>query len=196
MTIPVLLGSLRTSGNGPGLGEHIIQRCKTQGLDARLATELFPPGSSLPTGPILDATISHLIKDASHYQDKDVQAWSRIVSDSPALIIVTPQYNWGYPGPLKNTLDHIYNEWKNKPILLITYGGHGGSKCAEQLKIVLEGGLNATLVTEPVKITLPVDFIRGDERADPSREDQKSFRLQYEPQVDAAITNLKEIVSK
>ena len=52
---------------------------------------------------------------------------------------VTPQYNWGYPAPLKNALDHLYGEWAGKPAMIVTYGGHGGGRCAEQLLQVLQG---------------------------------------------------------
>jgi NAD(P)H-dependent FMN reductase len=55
------------------------------------------------------------------------------------VIFVTPQYNWGYPAPLKNAIDHLYKEWGGKPVVIVTYGGHGGSKCANQLREVVEG---------------------------------------------------------
>lgn len=192
MTIPVLLGSLRPSGNGVGFAEHVIQRCKSLQLEAALASSMLPSGVSLPTGPVLSPLIAAGITDSSQYDSEEVRAWSRLVSQSKAIIILTPQYNWGIPGPLKNTLDHIYYEWRGKPILLITYGGHGGGKCAEQLKSVLEGGLKAVLVTDPFSITLPPSFIRGSDRVDPSNSDQATFRAQYEAGLDDAITKLKE----
>jgi NAD(P)H-dependent FMN reductase len=61
------------------------------------------------------------------------------VSAADAFVFVTPQYNWGYPAPLKNALDHLYKEWANKPAVIVTYGGHGGGKCGRQLKQVLKG---------------------------------------------------------
>jgi NAD(P)H-dependent FMN reductase len=41
-------------------------------------------------------------------------------------VFVSPQYNWGYPAPLKNAIDHLYKEWLGKPAVIVTYGGHGG----------------------------------------------------------------------
>jgi NAD(P)H-dependent FMN reductase len=73
------------------------------------------------------------------YLNKHTLAWSRKVADANAFIFVTPQYNWGYPAPLKNALDHLYEEWSEKPAMLVTYGGHGGDKCASQLRQVLDG---------------------------------------------------------
>jgi NAD(P)H-dependent FMN reductase len=62
---------------------------------------------------------------------------------------VTPQYNWGYPAPLKNALDHLYKEWSSKPALIVTYGGHGGGRCAEQLQQVCHGLHMTPIITKP-----------------------------------------------
>lgn len=194
MTIPILLGSVRHTSNGVGLANHLLQRCKVHGIEAALASNLLPSGMSIPIGPVLDERIAAMIKDSLDYSDPEVQAWSKLVSASPALIILTPQYNWSFPGPLKNALDQLYHEWHNKSILLVTYGGHGGNKCSEQLKQVLEGGLKAKLITDPVMITLPSDFIRGDQRADAANGDQKAFREQYQAKLDQAIRALQNYV--
>jgi NAD(P)H-dependent FMN reductase len=73
------------------------------------------------------------------YANDHTRAWSRRVSEGDAVVFVTPQYNWGYPAPLKNALDHLYAEWRGKPALIVTYGGHGGGRCAAQLRQVTEG---------------------------------------------------------
>ena len=51
---------------------------------------------------------------AGGYAQPHTQAWSRKVSEGDAIVFVTPQYNWGYPAPLKNALDFLYAEWKDK----------------------------------------------------------------------------------
>jgi NAD(P)H-dependent FMN reductase len=73
------------------------------------------------------------------YTFDHTRAWSRKISDARAFVFVTPQYNWGYPAPLKNALDHLYSEWSGKPAMIVTYGGHSGTKCARQLRQVLKG---------------------------------------------------------
>jgi NAD(P)H-dependent FMN reductase len=83
------------------------------------------------------------------YEFEHTQAWSRKVSEGDAIVFVTPQYNWGYPAPLKNALDHLYREWTGKPAMIVTYGSQGGGRCAQQLRQVLEG-----LKTKPVA-TMP-----------------------------------------
>ena len=73
------------------------------------------------------------------YRGDHTRAWSRKVSQGQAVVFVTPQYNWGYPAALKNALDHLYQEWRDKPAVIVTYGGHGGDKCAQQLRQVVAG---------------------------------------------------------
>ena len=54
-------------------------------------------------------------------------------------MFVFPQYNWGYPAPLKNALDYLYYEWHDKPAVSVTYGTRGGNRAAQQFLGVLEG---------------------------------------------------------
>ena len=83
------------------------------------------------------------------YANPLTQAWSRKVSEAQAVILVTPQYNWGYPAPLKNALDHLFHEWAGKPAMIVTYGGHGGGRCAAQLRQVVEALHMAPVATMP-----------------------------------------------
>jgi len=81
------------------------------------------------------------------YELEHTRAWSRKIAGAGALVFVTPQYNWGYPAALKNALDHLYTEWAGKPAMIVTYGGHGGGKCADQLRQVCEA-LHMTLIAQ------------------------------------------------
>jgi NAD(P)H-dependent FMN reductase len=73
------------------------------------------------------------------YAFEHTRAWSRKIAGAKAFVFVTPQYNWGYPAPLKNALDHLYHEWSGKPAMIVAYGSRGGGKCARQLRQVLNG---------------------------------------------------------
>jgi NAD(P)H-dependent FMN reductase len=73
------------------------------------------------------------------YEHEHTRAWSRLVSSYDGFFFVFPQYNWGYPGVLKNALDFLYDEWHGKPASFLTYGTHGGSKAAVQFAGVLQG---------------------------------------------------------
>ena len=51
--------------------------------------------------------------------------------------MVTPEYNHGYPGPLKTAIDSVSREWRAKPLGFVCYGGlSGGLRAVEQLRLV------------------------------------------------------------
>ncbi|TKX19155.1 NAD(P)H-dependent FMN reductase LOT6 [Elsinoe australis] len=94
------------------------------------------------------------IRDPAQYDHDHTRAWSTEISSYDAFIFVTPQYNWGYPAVLKNAVDYLFNEWKGKPALIVTYGGHGGDKCGGQLRQVLMG-LDMVCTSHNVELTFP-----------------------------------------
>ena len=87
------------------------------------------------------------------YDNDHTLAWSRRVSEGDAFVFVTPQYNWGYPAPLKNALDFLYAEWRDKPAGLVTYGTRGGARAAEQMTMVLRG-LHMRALDENVELII------------------------------------------
>jgi NAD(P)H-dependent FMN reductase len=51
------------------------------------------------------------------------------------FIVVTPEYNHGYPAPLKELIDSVGAEWHAKPVAFVSYGGvSGGLRAVEQLR--------------------------------------------------------------
>lgn len=68
------------------------------------------------------------------YENKVVVAWAAKIKDGDAFVIVSPEYNHGYPGVLKNALDSIYPEWIRKAVGFVSYGSVGGGRVVEQLR--------------------------------------------------------------
>ena len=83
------------------------------------------------------------------YAFEHTRAWSRKIAAAPAFVFVTPQYNGGYPAAVKNAIDHLYQEWAGKPAMIVTYGGHGGGRCAEQLQQICQALHMKTVATMP-----------------------------------------------
>jgi NAD(P)H-dependent FMN reductase len=65
-------------------------------------------------------------------------AWLRQhIGAADAFIVVTPEYNHGYPGALKSLIDSVGPEWHAKPVAFVSYGGiSGGIRASEQLRQV------------------------------------------------------------
>jgi len=61
------------------------------------------------------------------------------IEAADAVVIVSPEYNHGYPGVLKNALDYVLPQFKRTPVALVTVsgGGHGGVNAWAQLVTVL-----------------------------------------------------------
>ena len=59
------------------------------------------------------------------------------IGEADAFIVVTPEYNHGYPAALKELIDSVYEPWHAKPVAFISYGGvSGGLRAVEQLRQV------------------------------------------------------------
>ena len=59
------------------------------------------------------------------------------LGQADAFVVVTPEYNHGYPAPLKSLIDSVGAEWHAKPVAFVSYGGvSGGLRAVEQLRQV------------------------------------------------------------
>jgi NAD(P)H-dependent FMN reductase len=74
-----------------------------------------------------------------------------------AYIFVTAEYNHGIPGALKNAIDFLFMEWNNKVAGFVSYGGVGGVRAVEQLRLVIAELKVATVRTQ-VQLSLYTDF--------------------------------------
>jgi NAD(P)H-dependent FMN reductase len=63
------------------------------------------------------------------------QRWQKKVGEFDAFIFTVAEYNRGPTAVLKNALDYAYNEWGNKPVAFVGYGGVGGARAVEQLRL-------------------------------------------------------------
>lgn len=83
-------------------------------------------------------------------QPGDVHEFAARIDRADAIVVVTPEYNHGYPGPLKTAIDSAGAEWHAKPIGFVSYGGmSGGLRAVEQLRAVF-AELHAVTVRETV----------------------------------------------
>jgi NAD(P)H-dependent FMN reductase len=86
--------------------------------------------------PLLDEPVPAV--EGEPYRHEHTRKWSAITQAADAFVIVTPEYNQGYPAAIKNALDYLYVEWCDKPVGFVGYGmGSGGMRAVHQLKPVV-----------------------------------------------------------
>lgn len=115
------------------------------------------------------------------YTDERERAWVALVGRMEAFIVVTPEYNHGYPAALKNAFDYTYAGWNRKPIGFVSYGGSsGGVRAVQQLRQVA-----VELQMAPVRDEVNIPFVGRalDERGEPKEEFHRK-------RLDALLTDL------
>ncbi len=86
------------------------------------------------------------------YKHEHTKQWSKTINAADAFIIVLGEYNFGFPAPIKNAIDYLFNEWKYKPVAFVSYGGvSGGLRSTQMLKQVVTA-LNMMPVVDQVNI--------------------------------------------
>jgi len=91
--------------------------------DDRFHVEVVDPVVDLPQAEAEPAVFSRSL-------------WQRI-AEADAFVVVTPEYNHGYPAALKSLIDSVGAEWQAKPVAFVSYGGiSGGLRAVEQLRLV------------------------------------------------------------
>jgi NAD(P)H-dependent FMN reductase len=104
--------------------------------------------------PLLDEPRSPMM---GQYSQPHTQAWAAKIASFDAFVFVTPEYNHSTSGALKNALDFLYREWNNKAAGFVSYGGAGGTRAVEQLRLVM-GELQIADVRAQVALSLLSDF--------------------------------------
>ncbi len=102
------------------------------------------------------------------YTDPTARGWVEKIGALDGYVIVTPEYSHGYPGQLKNAIDHGFTVWANKPVAFVSYGGTaGGARAVEQLRLV---AIELRMV--PIRDEVNVRLIGAalDERGQPTEE--------------------------
>src|SRR3954447_15266319 len=93
------------------------------------------------------------------YTKPHTKAWSAIIDRADAVVFVTPEYNYGYPAALKNAIDYLHDEWRDKPVGFVSYGGvAAGTRAVQQLKQVVTT-LRMVPVVESVNIPFHAQFL-------------------------------------
>lgn len=62
--------------------------------------------------------------------------WDRKLGEFDGFVVALAEYNHSVPGVLKNALDYGFGGWKHKPVGAVAYGGSGGARSLEHLRMI------------------------------------------------------------
>jgi NAD(P)H-dependent FMN reductase len=147
--IGIILGSTRPNRNGEQVAKWVLDNAARR-EDAEF--ELID---------LRDYPLPHLDEpmppSMGQYQQEHTKQWADKIASFDGFVIVTPEYNHGTSGVLKNAIDYLYAEWNNKAVGFVSYGGVGGARAAEHLRLVA-GELQMADVRQQVALSLITEF--------------------------------------
>lgn len=104
--------------------------------------------------PLLDEPVP---PSQGQYSKEHTKRWAAKIASFDGFIFVTPEYNHGICGALKNAIDFLFAEWNNKAAGFVGYGSAGGVRAVEHLRLVMAEVQVAT-VRAQVMLSLRDDF--------------------------------------
>jgi len=136
--IGILIGSVR----GGRVGPHVASFLKYT-FEASITGSL-PTPAQVPTFSLVDlksfnlpvfdeAIIPAMVPAHGEFAHQHSKDWNAEISKYDAYVIVSPEYNYGPPGGLKNAIDYLYHAWVGKPTLIVSYGIFGGNAASDAL---------------------------------------------------------------
>jgi NAD(P)H-dependent FMN reductase len=122
MYIPVILGTARQGRQSEKAARFMLQKAQEAGLESE----------------IIDVRDYRLEATDKTEKSPSARRLAKKAGRADGFIIVSPEYNHGYPGELKMMLDMLSSQYANKPvgICAVSSGALGGARMVEQLRLV------------------------------------------------------------
>ena len=130
MKIQIIVGSVREGRIAIKVANWIHQAIQNYGYST-IETEIV----DLKTWDLPFFAGAHPPATGIYDQPKQ-QQWADQISQADAIIFISPEYNHGYSPALKNALDYIGQEWRDKPAAYVSYGSTNGSRSIDQIRQV------------------------------------------------------------
>ncbi len=149
LKLAIIIGSTRPNRVGEAVARWVYQLAQ-QRRDA--AFELVDIRDF--NLPLLDEPVP---PSQGKYSKPHTKAWAAKIDSFDGYVFVTPEYNHGISGALKNALDFVYAEWNNKAAGFVGYGSAGGVRAVESLRLVM-AELQIADVRQQLSFSLFTDF--------------------------------------
>lgn len=133
LKIQIIVGTTRQNRFSEKAASYILQEAeKLKEIEVELVDlRDYPlPFYDEPVSPSMFEMAKH------EYTNEVAKKWTKKIAEADGFIIVTAEYNHGYPAVLKNALDYVFKEWDRKSVGFVGYGNAGGARAIEQLREV------------------------------------------------------------
>lgn len=147
--IGIVLGSTRPGRKAPAVGQWLLELAQKR-ADAQFEVVDIADYDL----PLLDEPVPPSL---GRYEKAHTKKWAAKISAFDGFVFVTPEYNHGTSGALKNALDFLYAEWNDKAAAFVSYGSAGGTRAVEQLRLVM-AEVRIADVRAQVALSLYTDF--------------------------------------
>lgn len=164
LNVAIILGSTRPGRKGEQVAQWVFRLAKER---SDMRAELVDIKDF--ELPLLDEPVP---PSAGKYEREHTKRWSGKIKQFDAFVFVTPEYNHSTSGALKNAVDFLYQEWNNKAAAFVGYGGLGGARAVEHLRLIMAEVQVAT-VRQQVALSLATDFENG--KFNPADRHEKSL---------------------
>ena len=184
--LKIIIGSTRPSRKGPIVADwflNIVNQHSNFEVEVLDLKEIDLPFMDEPEHPRLQK-----------YTKAHTKKWSETIDSADAFVIVTPEYNFGYPAALKNALDYLSVEWSEKPMGFVSYGGiSGGTRAVQELKSPVTA-LGMMPLPQAVNIPFFAQFINENDvfEASKSIENSANAMLNSLERWTKALKNMRE----
>ncbi|MFC7546623.1 NADPH-dependent FMN reductase [Plantactinospora sp. GCM10030261] len=125
--IAIITASTRSHRRGKAVAEWALDIARKHGSDGATFESLDVAAFDLPAPDV--PALYGLAFTHPH-----TRRWAEAIASFDGYVFVTPEYNHGVPGPLKNAIDHLFYEWNDKAVGFVSYGVNGGVRAVEQLR--------------------------------------------------------------
>jgi NAD(P)H-dependent FMN reductase len=149
LNIAIILGSTRPGRNGEAVAKWVNGTAQKRS-DAKFELVDIKDFNL----PLLDEPVP---PSMGQYSKPHTKAWAAKIGSFDGYVFVTPEYNHSTSGALKNAIDFLFAEWNNKAAGFVSYGGAGGARAVEHLRLILAEVQMAT-VRNQVMLSLFSDF--------------------------------------
>src|SRR3979411_2426746 len=149
LRIAVIIGSTRPGRKGEAVAKWVYEIAQKRS-DAEFELVDIKDFNL----PLLDEPVPPIM---GQYSKPHTRVWAAKIDSFDSYVFVTPEYNHGISGALKNAIDFLFAEWNNKAAGFVSYGGVSGARAVEQLRLVL-AELQIATVRNQVLLSMFTDF--------------------------------------